>query len=212
MLTGQKEGTQKIFPFPRVLRDKIKGLSLVEVLLSTLILILIIGALFLTLIAGESSNSVSSAKVDLQAKVRLIMDWIVKDVRQTTLIEINNKNPFNNRDPSENYIKFRKVTGIDETTGSGHVYAPSYIEYVYDSVSEELTRNELNSSGAILRSWVFDRITHSPFYTDTDPEVPLAPGGIFGRRLIIVIAARNQVRNILTLNFSLTEEVKIRNE
>lgn len=175
-----------------------------EVLVVGFISSVIIAALLLTLTTGEFSNSTISAKIDLQAKVRRIMDWIIKDVRQTNLAEINNNNP------SVNHIKFKVVTGIDNITGS-YALSPNYIEYNYNNVSEELTRNEVDETGLILQSWVFNNITQSPFYTA--PEVPLVANGILAsKKLVIVIAGQNQVRNSLILNFSLNEEVRVRNE
>lgn len=175
-----------------------------EVLVVGFISSVVIAALLLTLTTGEFSNSTVSAKTDLQAKVRRIMDWVIKDVRQTNLAEINNNNP------SVNHIKFKVVTGIDNITGS-YTLSPNCIEYNYNNVSGELTRNEVDETGLIAQSWVFDNITQPPFYTA--PGVPLVANGILAsKKLVIVIAGQNQVRNSLTLNSSLAEEVKIRNE
>jgi prepilin-type N-terminal cleavage/methylation domain-containing protein len=186
------------------MRIKRRGHTLVEVLVVAFILGIIIMALFLTLTTGEFSSSVSMAKTDLQAKVRRVMDWIVKDVRQTNPIQINTNNP------TANHIKFKKVTGIDNDSGN-HTLSSNYIEYNYTSVSGSLTRNEVSEDGSMLHSWVFSNITQSPFYTAT--EVPLATDGILtSKKLIIVITGQSQVRNSLTLNQTLTEEVKIRND
>ena len=202
MSVGRKEAEVEIGLYPHASRVKKKGFTLLEVLVAGFILTVVMTALFLSLSTGEFSNSVSSAKADLQAKVRLIMDWIVKDARQTYRVQINNNGP------SANYIKFKTVAGIDG--GGGHAYNPNYIEYSYDSVSQQLTRREINDLGSTLRSFVFNNITQSPFYTA--PGVALTGSGVPGNKLIIVIAGQSLVRNSLTLNFSLTAEVKIRNE
>ena len=190
--------------YPRALRLNKSGFTLVEVLVIAFILCIIFAALFTTLTIGESSNAITSAKVDLQAKVRTIMDTIVKDVRQTNINEININSP------SANHIKFKKVVGINNTTGS-YELADSYIEYSYDSASSSLSRNELNSGGSVLKTVTFDNISQSPFYSTSG--IPLAPGGIVSsKKLYIIIAATSQVRGNLTLSFSLREQVKIRNE
>ncbi len=191
--------------YPRALRLNKKGFTLVEVLVTAFILCVIFAALFVTLTTGEFSNAITSAKIDLQAKVRMIMDTIVKDVRQTNINQINVN------DPSVDHIKFKKVAGIDNGTGS-YVLGSGYIEYNYDQASSSLARNELDNSGTgVLKTVVFNNITQSPFYSASG--VPLAPGGILNtKKLFIVIAARKQVRNNLILNFSLREQVKIRNE
>ena len=211
MSVGRKEAEVEIGRYPHASRVKKKGFTLLEVLVVGFILTVVMTALFLSLSTGEFSNSVGSAKADLQAKVRLILDWIVKDVRGTTLIEINTCRPLINAYcPSVNHIQFRKVTGIDNTTGQ-YTLNNNYIEYIYSSNTQQLTRNEMDGTGLILRSWIFNNITQLPFYVALGD--PLDPGDILtNRKLVIVITGQSQVRNALTLNFSLTEEVKIRNE
>jgi len=172
-----------------------------------LVVIFILGVLsagiLSSLVTGEFSNSVSSARIDLQSKMRRAMEMIVKDVRQTNLIQINTNTP------SVDYIKFKKVTGIDDDTGS-YTLSEDYIEYKYDSDLKTLTRNIVSDSGAVLASLVFDNITEEPFYTETG--VPLVAGGILtSKKLIIVLSGQSRVRGALTLNLSLTEEVRIRN-
>jgi competence protein ComGC len=204
MLIGLKDKDKEAFSYLRAFHSKKSGLTLIEVLVVAFILTVIIGSLFLTLTTGELSSSISSEKTDLQAKVRLVMDWIIKDVRQTNLIQINTNAP------SADHIKFKKVTGIDNATGN-YTLSSNYIVYSYDNTLQRLTRNEVDDGGTILNSWVFSNITQSPFYSDTG--VPLAPGGILtSKKLIIIILGQSQFRNSLTLNSSLTEEVKIRNE
>jgi type II secretory pathway pseudopilin PulG len=186
MSAGQKGRETEILNYLRVSLLKKKGLSLIELFVAAGILSLILAALFISITSGDLSSAVSSAKSDLQGKLRLIMDWITKDVRSTNIIEINTNSP------SAGYLKFKKVTGIDNITGN-YTLSPDYTEYSYNSTSGELTRSEINgTTGEILRTVPFNNITQSPFYTTQG--VPLVPGGI------------------LTLNLTLTEEVKIRNE
>ncbi|MDP3732713.1 MAG: prepilin-type N-terminal cleavage/methylation domain-containing protein [Candidatus Omnitrophota bacterium] len=204
MLIGQKDRGRRPLVYPHASRVKRRGFTLTEVLAVVFISSVVIAALFLTLTTGEFSNSTISAKTDLRAKVRRIMDWIIKDVRQTNLAEINNNNP------SLNHIKFKLVTGIDDITGS-YTLSPNYIEYDYNNVSGELTRNEVDETGLILQGWVFNNITQPPFYTA--PGVPLVADGILAsKKLVVVIVGQNQVRSSLTLNSSLTEEARVRNE
>lgn len=209
MLIGWRETGRGIFNCPRVLpgpsnRD---GLSLIEILFVLSILGIVISALFFSLTRGEFSSAVSSAKADLQAKVRSIMEWVTKDVRETNLVQIDTNNP------TVDHIKFRKVTGIDDT--GSYTFADHYIEYNYDNTPAQLTRNKIDvTSGAILQSLVFDNITQSPFYVAVGVPLEQSPSAgniLFYKKLLIVIAGQSQVKNSLTLNFSLTEEVKVRN-
>lgn len=203
-----KDREAGISDYQRGLRAKRNGFTLIELSIAGVILCVIITALFMSLNVGESSISLGLAKVDLHAKVRNVMDWIVRDVRQTNLAEIDTNSP------SQYYIKFRKVTGIDNLTGS-YTLSPECIEYSYNSVSSELSRNEINfSDGVLLQTLVFSNITQSPFYADTG--VPLAqapnPGNILSaKKLVIIVAGQSRLRNGLTFDFSLTEEAKVRN-
>lgn len=204
MLAGAKEATIGPLVYLRALRVKRRGVTLVEVLVAAFILILIITALLFSLIAGQSSNTIGLAKTELQGQVRRVIDWITKDVRQTNLIQINSNNP------SDGHIKFKAVTGINNATGD-YALSTDYIEYSYDSDLKTLTRSLLDDAGAVLQSWIFNNITQPPFYSSAG--VPLADGGVLtSKKLVIIIAAEKQARINLTLNFSLTEEVKIRNE
>lgn len=195
MSVGLKGKGREIFLSLPALLNKKSGFTLVEILVVAFILIIITTALMLVLSTGEFSNSVSSARVDLQAEVRRAMDWIIKDVRSTVPSEINNNSP------SSSHIKFRQITGIDNTDGS-FTFGLDYIEYNYDAVSGTLTRNGIILSGSI---------TEAPFYTAVG--VPLVAGGIItSKKLVVKISGQKLVRGNLPLNFSLIEEVRIRNE
>jgi len=201
MLAGLKDKETEILAYLRALAARRKGFTLAEVLVTAFILSVVAGALFLSLTTGEFSNAITSAKIDLQAHVRLVMDLIVKDVRQANILGINNNSP------SVNHIRFKKVTGIDNTTGSYSLSA-NYTDYTYDPVSLTLTRSEIDAGGNVIKSIVFSDITQAPFYTALG--VPLVFNGLIAsKKLIIVISGRRQARQIL--NFSLSEEVKIRN-
>lgn len=179
----------------------------------------------MSLTSGEFSSSVSSAKADLQAKVRLIMDWIVKDLRSTDRDEIN----ADDNDPAVNHIKFKKVADIyidsvNNTTSM--IMSSNYTEYNYTADLSRLTRNELYSNGTIIpgRSRNFPNTTnvsnHDEFVkfyiTDVsfyvEPGVPLDEEHSSEGKLIVNITGQSQFRNSTILNQTLSEEVKIRNE
>ena len=202
MLVGQKEEGTGILLYLRAGRTKKKGFSLIEVLVVSLILGVLTAGLLMTLTIGDRSSTISSAKADLQAKVRMIADMITRDVRQTKPSEINNNGPW------VNHIKFRLVSGFSIVNG-GFTFYPDYIEYVYDVNTRQLTRNIIDASNNLIRSTTFDNITSTRFCNDVN--IDLGGGAIVDRKLIVTISAQSQA-NRLTLNFSLTEEVKIRNE
>jgi len=151
--------------------NKARAFTLVEVMVCAFILTVIMASLFMVLNIGEFSYPLHSGKIDLQAKVRQVMDWIVRDARQTNLIQINTNAP------SLNHIKFKQVTGIDHTTGA-YTLSANYIEYSYDSASTTLTRNVINGSGSVVQTQSFDNLTQASFYVDNALQNPLDPGDI----------------------------------
>lgn len=208
MSAGQKDKGREFFHLLRVLPNKKNGFTLIEVLLVGFILSIVLTALILTLTIGDFSHSVDSAKIDLQANVRKTIEWIIKDVRQTTSGEVANNAP------STDHIKFRKVESVNTTTGY-YILTSNYTEYNYDSNSDTISRNLISSDGTILQSWNFSDIKQSPFHTvDSDGlVVPLNQNDLLtSRKMIVKIISQKNVRASLPLNVRLSSEVKLRNE
>lgn len=208
MLLGQKDKGQEASSFKPASRHKKSGFSLVEILVVMAIFLVLIGAIIMALNTGQYSNSISIAKVDLQSSVRNLMNWITKDVRQSITWDMANNSP------STIYIKFRQVQGWNAATHT-LTLNDDFIEYAYDSSAQTITRRLLDSSGNELQRWEFSDITEEPFYTrDSSGTIVDMSGSdlLISNRIIIVIASSAQVRGSLNIPFSLTEEVKIRNE
>lgn len=201
-----REKGREPIQYSRALLNKKSGFTLIEAVAVTFIMLVLCAAIFECLKIGQYSTSINSNKIHLQSYLRNILELISRDVRQTDIIEINSNNP------SVDHIKFRKVIGIDDTSGQ-YAVDSKYIEYTYDHDSRLLTRSE---TAAPVVTSVFKNITQSPFYTA--PGVPLVstPGVagniLIAKKLYIVIAGEREVRNSSALNFTLTQEVKIRNE
>lgn len=194
------------------MQNKKAGFTLVEVIVSAFLLSVILAALFLTLSTGQLSSSVGLKKVDLQAHVRQVSDLIARDVRQTFRWEIAAET----NAPSGTHIKFRQVQGWDPSGTGEPVMSANYIDYNYDEAASTITRSIVDASANILNSRVFSNIIAPPFYTvdpsdgsivALDPVILLASG-----RMVIDIRSQAQIRGALTINFTLKEEVKIRNE
>jgi hypothetical protein len=169
-------------------------------------------ALSVTLTIGETSRSISTTQVDLQANVRGVLDIVVRDFRQTVTQQIVNSLPA----PSNTYAKFRPVQGWNITNANYELEA-NFTEYNYSAANTTLTRNILNSVGAVLSSRNFYNITAVPFYTvDTSDEsiVPLTKDTLQASngRVVIIIAGQGLARQGRILSYNLTEEVKVRNE
>ncbi|TRZ96160.1 hypothetical protein D4R78_01525 [bacterium] len=190
------------------------GFTIIEALLCTLFITIIFSALFLTLNIGQLSSPANAAKIELRDNLRRLLDWITRDVRNTSRGEIAANNP------SADYIKFRQVQGMDTQTGY-YILSSDYIEYAYNSIDQKITRNLLDSSGNVLQSWEFGGITQSPFYTrdSLGALVVLSQGLLLNSGILIVdIRAEKQVcevrinQNCLNLTLALSGEIKIRNE
>ena len=180
--------------YPRVLLNSKGGFTLVEIMVSFFILTVILTGLFLSLSTGELSSSISSIKLDAQERARRVMDWIIKDVRQTSFAKIN-INGY-----TDSYIKFEICSDFDDTTYSS-IWSDYYIEYSYNDSEKRLTRARISSAGVTEMSWDFDNIMVAPFDT-SDLE---------NNRLIVTITSQKQQVGLPTVTSTLTSEIRLRN-
>ena len=141
-----------------VLRNKIKGFTLVETLWVTLILGVITGIFFYATNATQLSFNLSSARGSLQSEVRRNLGWIVKDVRQAISWDIANNNP------TPSYIKFKQVTGWD-TVNNTFSLSNYYIEYTYNSVNNTIIRRTSDLSNNTIGLWTLNHVATAPFFT-----------------------------------------------
>lgn len=164
------------------------GITLVEVLVTAFILGIIISGIAVVLNVGNLSNNISTSKVALQRQARTVLDWIIKDVRQTSAYQINNNAP------SSNHIKFQVCAGHD---GVNLLWNSDFIEYTYDTANQTLTRNDSGSGG----EWVFSDITASPFDLSN----------ITNNFLRITVQMEKSALGLIRPRVNLSAEVKIRN-
>lgn len=198
-----------VLNYLRALLAKRCGFTVIELLIAGMILAVILTGLFMTLNIGQFSYPITSAKLHLQSEVRLAMDWIIKDLRQTiswNIASVENA-------PSTIHIKFNLWTWNSST----HTWelGTDYIEYDYDSNLEKLTRRYVDTFGNPT-TLEFNNIIEAPFYTTYigtgDPSNTLDADQLRNdRKLIIVISGRKYVRGSLYVPFTLESEVKIRN-
>ena len=180
-------------------------------MVAAFLLSVILAALFLTLNTGQLSGSIGLTKLDLQANVRQAGDLIARDVRQTFGYEIADEN----NTPSPTHIKFRQVQGWD-TVLDLPIFSSNYVDYNYDASLKRITRTILDGSGQVLETRQFNNIVASPFYAVdfvTGDILPLSANVILtSSRLVTLITGQALIRGSQALNFTLTQEVKIRNE
>ncbi|MDP2941107.1 MAG: prepilin-type N-terminal cleavage/methylation domain-containing protein [Candidatus Omnitrophota bacterium] len=193
-----------------MLKNRVKGFTLLESLFAVTITCVLISALFFALSSGELSQAASGAKVELQEEARRLSDWINNDARQAVSWEIADS--ANN--PNSSHIKFRQVLGWD-TGANNFQLSTNYVEYSYDADNGNITRKTLNSDGSVIQAWFFNHIIQPPFYTrDSSGNAVVLNGSdlLSSRRLIALISVQKAIRGSLTAAFNITSEVKIRNE
>ena len=182
-----------------------KGFTLIEILVSAFIMILLMGSFFMALNLGQIIGPKTSAKVDLQANVRQIVDRITRDSRQTTTYEIANNNP------SGIHMKFRLVQGYQS---GNFVFSNNYIDYSYNEDTDILIRSIRDQDDNELSKLEYRDITESPFYVVNASNQVVALNGtdlLITTRLVVKISAQSQVRGG-NISFTLQAEAKIRNE
>lgn len=197
----------KLFRSPHGLRNKIRGFTIIEILLVTLTLAAVVGVLFYAVNAAHASFNLSSARSNLQSEVRRNLGWIIKDTRQAISWDIANNSP------SPSYIKFRQVVGWD-TVNNTFLLSNYYIEYTYNAINKTITRRTSDLNNNTTGLWTLNHIIATPFATinTSGNIVPLNNGDLLtSKKLVITISGLNQVPNGQNTTYSLTQEVQIRN-
>lgn len=195
---------RELFRLLPVLRNKLRGFSLVEVLLVAVILSVIIGVCLYAMNAAQVSFNLTSAQRNLQSEVGRTIGWIVKDSRQAVSWDIADNSP------TPDYIKFRQVTGWD-TVNNTFLLSSNYIEYTYNSAEHTITRRDISGT---TREWTLNNVFASPFFTiDSSGDiVPLNADDLrTSKQLVITISGQSSVLNLPDTTYSLTERVQIRN-
>ncbi len=191
----------------RVLRNKIKGFTLIETLLITLISGIIIGVFFYAVNAVQFSFNLSSARGSLQSEVRRTIGWIIKDIRQAVSWDIANNSP------TPSYIKFRQVTGWD-TANNTFLLSDYNIEYTYNSANNTIIRRTSDLNNVTIGQWTLNNVIAAPFFTvnSLGEIVPLNNSDLLtSKQLVITISGEGQVLGMPNTTYILTEEVQIRN-
>ena len=213
MLTGLKGKEIRLFNCLRASPGKIRAFTLIEVLMTSLILSVVLSALFITLHIGQASFAASNSKIVIQSQVRMAMNWIVKDLHQSISWNVASTVSPNN-DPTTNHLKFN-LWAWNDTTNTWDLSA-DYIEYTYYEDLNKLTRTYYNDTTKINMIIEFQNIIEDPFYTTYIASGN--PGNVLdvdqlrnNRKLTVVIKGEKLVRGSLYVPYALQREVKIRN-
>lgn len=178
--------------------------TLVELLIVIFILGIIMSGLFLTFNIGQFSFPVSSAKLELQSEARNTMNWIMKDLRQAISYNIANNNA------TTSYLKMNLWQWNTTANQWDISNTTNYVEYFYNSSSQNLTRRYTDASGNVS-ALNFTNIKEAPFYTNYTAKELNTNNLLVNRKLIVVISIEKALRGTLIVPFTLISEVKIRN-
>ena len=193
--------------YQRALLAKNNGVGIIEVFVATVILSIILASMLASLSIGTLSFPISSVKTELQSKSRIIIGWIAKDIRQAPTWDIANKTP------SDSYMRFQKVVGFSIALND-YILDPDEIEYIYEVNNQTLTRNVI-IAGVATQTWQFLNITQAPFFTRNavGDVIPLdEPNLRAANAMIITLTSQKQARSGHDIPYTLTTEVKMRNE
>lgn len=182
-----------------------RGFTLPEVLIASFIMIIIMGSLVMTLRVGDLSTAVGTERVDLESDVKMLIQWMTKDIRQAKIQELYNNTP------STDHIKYN-LWEWDNATLS-QLKTDEFVEYEYDPSGQVLTRRYIVDN-VTEHEVNFTDIAMHPFYTNYTNESSNSFNDtdmLTSRRLIIAIKKEKEVRNS-TVNFTMHEEIRIRNE
>ncbi|HOU36447.1 MAG TPA: prepilin-type N-terminal cleavage/methylation domain-containing protein [Candidatus Omnitrophota bacterium] len=182
-----------------------RGFALVEVMIASFIMVVIMGALVMTLRVGDLSTAVGTERVDLESEVKMLMHWMSKDIRQAKIQELYNNTP------STDHIMFN-LWEWDNATLS-QLKTDEFVEYEYDPSAHVLARRYIVDN-VIEHEVNFTGIAMHPFYTSYANESSNSFNGtalLTGRRLIVAIKKEKEARGRI-MNFTMHEEIRIRNE
>ena len=188
----------RVLPAPR---NKNMGFTLVETIVAGFIFTIIFAALFSVLNIGDFSNTVGGIKLEVQQEVRMPLDWMVKDLRQTSrnkivLEEYENKTF---TDLADNLTftraRFNLCTGYN-TANSTISWATNQTGYDFDAINQTIIRTDFGSG----YSQQFNNIANLTF----------TKIGINSLR--VNITGQKVARGNITSTVTLEEEVKLRNE
>jgi type II secretory pathway pseudopilin PulG len=188
MLTGKNASGREVLAYRRVSRTEAQSFTLIETLVVAGIIGIIFSALFSVLNLSNLSHSIVSTKLSLQAEARRVIEWIVKDARQTSAYQISNNNA------TSSYIKFKTCAGHN---GTSLLWNSDFIEYDYNSSSQILTRTDYSTGD----TWDFYDIVANPFDVS----------GLANNILGVTIDVQKDVIGTVEPRVNLTTEIKIRN-
>ena len=198
---------QVVSSLPRNLLSKFRGFTIVEFVVASAILVILMSGLLMILQQGELTTGIGTAKVDLEAEVKMLVDWITKDLRQTNSVNLTN----NDNDPDYTHLKFNLWVWDNATKNI--IYSDSYVEYNYNSSNQTLVRGYYDASTSTTFNNAFFNITLPPFYTSYTDEIvnDFNTTDLRMEGLIIVVKKEKTVRD-RPLNFTMVEKVRVRNE
>ena len=194
---------QRRLPGPR--QTKSAGFTLVEVITVVTILLVLLAGLFSALSIGDLSGLIGGAKLEIQQQARNALDWMTKDLRQTsrnklTITDVYGQN-MTFADPSlganDTFTKPRFYICMGYYPENSSInWTANQTEYEFDATNRTVIRTDYGTGNIIQ----FNKISNLTF-TKIDRD-----------SLSIDITAQETTRGNATTTVNLQGEVSLRNE
>lgn len=150
---------------------------------------------------GNFSNSISTAKLEVQQNVRRAIDWMLKDLRQssrtrlTVTPQVGSPVSFAGLPMDAIFTdpQFQACQGHD---GANVIWSSYQIGYSFDAATQKITRTNLATS----QKWEFSNISNLEFRK-------------IGINLLrVTVSGEKTARGNIKPTFTLQTEVRLRNE
>lgn len=181
------------------------GLTIIELAIAMGIMTIILMALVMTLRVGDFASGIGTAKVDIQSDVKMILDWVTRDIRQAKIQDLHDNTP------ATDYMRFNLWEW--NNTSCAQEESDQEVEYDYDALTNTLTRRFIEN-GTVSYEQSYSGVTMAPFYTSYTDETThdFNNQTLLNSRSVIVAIKKEATARNKVLNFTMVEKVRIRNE
>lgn len=185
-----------------------KAFTLVEVLIVAFISVVLFGALFMVLNMGDLQSRIGGTRIEVQGEVRRAMDWMSRDLRQTSRGQMSVLNAsaasFAGLGTPEVFETpdFPICTGFNP--GAGGIQWSTYtISYDFDPTNQTITRTFSDPISGDVLTYRFNHINSLTFTKIEEDSLEI---DISGQKV-----AKRGISGNMTQMYNLTEQIKLRN-
>lgn len=180
-----------------------KGLTLVEMMITTAIFVVISGILFMVYVGGSNSWSVGSTYITLQQQARTAMSAMINELEESSPAVVNSFVCNDNR-CNGNYIEFRIPVVDNNYDYQNSIYQPDRtIKWGADDVMNNRIR-----FAAVTNSFSQDYAGKLVRLTNTETTPPSPPCFLTGTPILMANGTTKMIEDIKTGDMVLTFDEK----